>query len=298
MSANPNQSNLLTDGTMHPSPEDLALYAMQLLSAGEMTAITDHLADCSQCRDGLARLHDDLAAYAVTAEPASPPAAARDRLLAQVAREEKVVSITRAQIEPQAPPAVAPFSRTEVSLESGLYRRKPQPRRPILLWSGWAMAAALAIAVVVLYQQHGQLSDILAERSDEVRRLNNAAASARQLLDALTDPQAMRVTLTPKAGSRSGPIGGVTYNPDRGTLVFLANNLDPVQTYKTYELWIIPADGATPIPAGTFHPDDRGGASVILPDIPKGIPAKAFGVTIEDAEGSTKPTPPIILSGS
>ena len=166
------------------------------------------------------------------------------------------------------------------------------------MWYGWGLAACLGIVTGFLYLSHHEINDRLAEREGQLQRLNKDAASSHQLLDALTDPQALRVTLTPANKARTGPIGGVTYNADKGTLVFLASNLDPVRAYKTYELWVIPADGSAPVPAGTFHPDDRGGASVILPDIPKGIPAKAFGVTIENAGGATKPTPPIIMAGS
>jgi hypothetical protein len=35
-----------------------------------------------------------------------------------------------------------------------------------------------------------------------------------------------------------------------------------------------------------------------MPDMPKGIEAKAFGVTIENAGGSATPTMPIVLAGS
>ena len=117
-------------------------------------------------------------------------------------------------------------------------------------------------------------------------------------MDAITDPRAVRVSLSAKPLPKATPVGGVTYNPDKGTLVFLASNLNPLQTYKTYELWVIPASGGAPIPAGTFHPDDQGNASVIMPDLPKGIPAKAFGVTIEADGGSPTPTSPIIMAGS
>jgi anti-sigma-K factor RskA len=94
------------------------------------------------------------------------------------------------------------------------------------------------------------------------------------------------------------PQGRVTYVADKGALILLASNLEPLAAYKTYELWLIPADGRDPIPAGTFHPDTRGNASVILPPLPKGIEAKAFGVTIEDDGGSQTPTMPIVLAGS
>jgi anti-sigma-K factor RskA len=78
----------------------------------------------------------------------------------------------------------------------------------------------------------------------------------------------------------------------------VADNLEPLQPAKVYELWLIPANGQDPIPAGTFHPDQRGSASVILPPLPKGVEAQAFGVTVEDEGGSLKPTLPIILAGT
>jgi len=62
---------------------------------------------------------------------------------------------------------------------------------------------------------------------------------------------------------------------------------------------LIPAvAGQSPIPAGTFRPDARGNASVIMPTLPKGVEAKAFGVTVEDEGGASTPTLPIILVGA
>ena len=88
------------------------------------------------------------------------------------------------------------------------------------------------------------------------------------------------------------------YLASSGSLIFQANNLDPLPAGKTYELWVIPANGKAPIPAGLFQPDAAGSASVILPPLPAGVPAKAFGVTAERAEGSATPTAPILLAGA
>jgi anti-sigma-K factor RskA len=90
----------------------------------------------------------------------------------------------------------------------------------------------------------------------------------------------------------------VTYLPSKGALIFVVSNLRAVKPNKTYELWLIPANGKAPIPAGLFRPDATGSASVVLPQLPVGVEAKAFGVTIEDAQGSSTPTLPIVLSGS
>ena len=37
--------------------------------------------------------------------------------------------------------------------------------------------------------------------------------------------------------------------------------------------------------------------TVVPPPIPRGVKSKAFGVTLENAEGSKTPTAPILLAG-
>jgi hypothetical protein len=136
------------------------------------------------------------------------------------------------------------------------------------------------------------------DQASKLDALNADAAAARQVLDTLNDTTAMRVTLT-KGKEVPVPRGRATYVASKGTLVFIADNLQPLPPLKTYELWLIPAAaGGTPIPAGTFRPDERGNASVILPPLPKGVDAKAFGVTIEDKDGAMTPTLPIVLAGA
>lgn len=289
-------------GPRHPDPNDIVLFAMQLLSSEEAHAIAGHIERCAECREELARVLADLAACAITVDLETPPAVARQRLLNQVAREKKIVPIVppqkQSQAQPQAPTPIAAFGRTSSFLTAEDRPSKTSGGRSILAWSGWAIAAGLAVTVSYLYGNHKALSNTIAAQSGQIQRLNADAATAHQLMDALTDPRATRVTLTSKPLPKAGPIAGVTYNRDKGTLVFLASELDPLQMYKTYELWIIPQDGTVPIPAGTFHPDDHGNASIVLPDLPKGISAKAFGVTIEPEGGSQTPTLPIIMAGT
>jgi hypothetical protein len=294
-------------GPRHPNPDDLALYAMQLLPGEDAATLMRHLEQCADCRAELARIHSDLATYALSVDLETPAEPARERLLKQVAREKKVVPIAKpaqaiAKAErptEQTAPPIASFGRGgQVTAEEIRPIRKRSASGYILGWSGWVIAAGLAVAISFLYGDRAAIRETVASQGEQIQRLNTAAASSHQLLDALTDPRAVRVTLTTKALPHGGPIGGVTYNPEKGSLVFLASELDPLQKYKTYELWIIPSDGAVPVPAGTFHPDDQGNASVIMPDLPKGVSAKAFGVTIENDGGSQTPTFPIIMAGS
>ena len=291
-------------GPRHPAPEDLVLFAMQLLAAPESAVITRHLESCADCRAELSRILSDLALCASTVELHSPPAESRQRLLQQVAREKKIVPVSAppasqpaAQQQPAQQPPLAAFGRSGsiLSIED---RPRKQTGRTLVAIAGWAIAAALAVAVTLQYNDRDALRTTLTFQAAALERLNADATRSHQLMDALTDPKAVRVTLSTRPEPKAQPTGGVTYNPEKGSLIFLASNLDPLQTYKTYELWVIPADGGAPIPAGTFHPDDVGNASVIMPDLPKGVTAKAFGVTIEPDGGSQTPTLPIIMSGS
>jgi hypothetical protein len=289
---------------------------MQLLARDEYATMASHVADCTYCRQELAHLQGDLAAYAHTVELHSPPALARERLLQQVAREKKSFPVGR--IEAAAAPAAAPIAAAGYStrgesyatgLGSGRYLAEDDEPKPnnlgtifgkVFPWIGWAVAAGLAIAAGSLYhEREAQRAKLFAQAAD-IDRLNADAAGAKQILDTITDSSAKQVTLTRAANpvAPPAPQGRSIYVAEKGALIFLASNLEPLAPYKTYELWLIPADGRDPIPAGTFHPDTRGNASVILPPLPKGIEAKAFGVTIEDDGGSQTPTMPIVLAGS
>jgi Anti-sigma-K factor rskA len=287
---NPNQSANQASISRHANPEDLALFTMQLLSGEEAAAIAQHVEHCAECRRELGLLQNDLGAYAFTVEMNEPRAQARQQLLRQVAREKKVVPISS--------PAIAAYGRSN-SLFGAVEEVKPKRsigRVVIVGGAGWAIAAGLAVATTFLYKDRNALHGAVGAQSSQIARLTADAANSHQLMDALTDSKALRVTLTAKPAPHA-PIGRATYNADKGTLIFLASDLDPLQLYKTYELWLLPADGSAPIPAGTFHPDEQGNASLIMPELPKGIAAKGFGVTIEDDGGSQTPTKPIVLAG-
>ena len=80
--------------TRHYRKEDLALFAMQLLSPDEAAEIALHIEQCAECRQALALVQGDLAIYAHTVDLHSPPALARERLMKQVAREKKAVPLS------------------------------------------------------------------------------------------------------------------------------------------------------------------------------------------------------------
>jgi hypothetical protein len=227
----------------------------------------------------------------------------------QVAREKKTVPIDRPAVAETRAPEAAVRPGT-IFTESGAIvpsyvTEEIAPKRgsagKVLPWVGWALAAGLALTTGKLYYEREAMREsvrsAMTAQASKLDQLTADVAAARQVMDTMTDSSAMRVTLT-KGKTTPVPQGRATYVASKGSLIFLASNLEPLQPGKTYELWLIPAAaGTSPIPAGTFRPDERGNASVIMPPLPKGVEAKAFGVTVEDEGGSATPTQPIILAG-
>jgi anti-sigma factor RsiW len=275
----------------HISDEDLVLYSMQSLSAGETASAALHLEGCAECARHLAEIAGDLALLSLSVDPQPIPAGARDRFMSRLAAEPQTAAATTAA----SPVAVTPALVIE---EPARVIHQIKPRRnwiPILI--PWAVAFAMLAVAGYLGNQNQRLNELLNNDKGEIGKLSASAARADEVVETLTSPEAKQVTLTEGKGAPP-PTGRTSYLADKGALVFVGNNLRPIPAGKTYELWIIPADGKAPIPAGIFRPDDHGSASVILPKLPEGVPAKAFGVTIENAEGSATPTMPIVLSGA
>lgn len=260
----------------HISQEDLALYAMRSLAPEEAATIGEHLATCARCRQELAETTGDLALLTLSAEQHPLPEGARQRLLTRIAT------------------APLPHRETQQRVAVPVPQRS---RRGAIVWAPWVAVAALVVLAIVLGARVSSLNNQLRNESRLAATLGAETSHSRQVLDVLTSPKAQRVVLTPASTSIT-PSGRVIYLPERGGLIFEAAHLQPLPQNKTYELWIIPANGKAPIPAGIFRPNAQGMASLVLPPIPTGVPAKAFGITAENAGGSLSPTLPILLSGA
>ncbi len=265
----------MSDQRQIPS-EDLALYAMQALPAEEMAAVAAALRENPQAQQELAQIQGDLALLALSAEQQPTPAGAFERLQARMREGAS---------NPE------PMTTTTYDVSSA-----PTRRSKWATFTPWAIAAALAIACSILGYRVSSLNDALDGESRLVSNLAAKASRAQQVLEVLNAPDAQRVTLT-ASKTPPAPTAHTVYLADRGALVMEASHLQPAPAGKAYELWVIPASGAAPIPAGTFWPNAEGYASIVLPKIPAGVPAKAFGITIENSGGSSTPTSPIILSG-
>ena len=267
----------------HISDEQLALYAIRALSDRESAEVRQHVSGCGDCREQLASIEGELALVAISVEQHAVPEGARQRFV------ERIASAPAPGFEPYRAPAIP--------MVAGKQRARSW------IWIPWTAVAAMLILSAGLslksffLKQQLDTEDALLRREERLFQKQNAENTrARMLLEALTAPTAQRITLT-TGKAPPAPSARAIYLPSRGALILQASNMQPLPPNKTYELWVIPASG-TPIPAGTFHPDAAGSGSVVLPQIPQGVQAKMFGITVENVGGSSTPTMPIVLSGT
>jgi hypothetical protein len=242
--------------------EDLALHAIGALEGGEMLSLKKHLEECASCRRELEQLRGDAALLALTTSGPKPPARAKSRLMDAIAKEPR-------------------FQPTKSGAK---------------LWGvlGWLATAAMILVAVTLWRQNTHLSSTVASLSGLLEKQKADAEQARRIAEVLHAPDAASYVVMPVSIKTMPPSGKAIYSRERNGLIFVASNFSPLPAKKAYELWLIPTQGE-PIPAGVFKPDARGSAMVMNPPLPTGVEAKAFAITVEPEQGSTTPTPPIVM---
>jgi anti-sigma-K factor RskA len=246
-------------------PEDLTLYAMGALDAPELARISKHVEGCAECRTEVQRINGEMALLALAASPqADPPVRLKQQLMAEVIK-------------------YADSTPTHAR------------------WN-WAFAMAGVFGLVFLAVAIGEWRLIRELRAQNAQLRTSLAAQekeseeSRMFVETMKAPDAMRVSLW-TTNARPQPQAHTVYSRHMACVILMANDLQPLQPGKMYQLWLIPMSGAKPIPAGMFKPDARGNAQMLHMGLPSGLEAKGFAVTIEPAEGSASPTGTPVLQG-
>ena len=265
----------------HIDEDDLIQYALGSLKETQLGTMTAHISLCNACRDALAQVYVDLAAFGAVQPLSDVPSGARERFLSKLtseaAGESKFVQMR---------------NKSRLYVVSKSFKHWMETPVPMMILSG-ALAAAL---LFVAYDDVARIHQ-LRQMQPAMSRLEKEAAELAELKGFLRGSNVQQVSLHEKPAMTKDPEGHTLYSATSGRLVFTASNVPAPPAGKTYELWILPAGKGAPIPAGTFKPDLQGNAAIIFPDIPSNVQAGGFGVTIENEEGSLTPTMPIVLSG-
>ncbi len=262
--------------------EDLALYAMGSLPAGEEhRALEAHLQTCGPCREELMQLRGDMGLLSLSTIGPAPPERSRLRLMSAIAREPRAAA-TEPVFQRSVEPMVA--RRSEIEADTGRRVERTAPPRRWWAMAPWAVAAAFLMVAVVLWKQAANLQQQLAGLQSVYSNQQEELTRARELVATLDAPESQQVTLV-AVKALPQPHGKAFYRRSTGSLIFLASNLPALTADKVYELWLIPNAGS-PVAAGVFRPDAHGSAAVLNPPLYNGLEAKTFVVTLEPAGGS------------
>ncbi len=276
---------MTTRRQVHIEEDDLIQYALGNLPDARLFQMTAHISMCNECRGEVDRMRVALGAFgtgleAMTETQAPLPAGARERFLNRLqaaSAPAETVSVAKKI------PGVSLFQRFLN------WSHSPVPYQ--------VLSGALAAGMVFFAYDDAMHYHAMRQMIPVVSRFEAQMARLSDLEQFLQGSNVQEVALHPKPENQRTPEGHAIYSSRQGKLVFTASNLAPVPDGKTYELWILPRDGGAPIPAGVFTPGPDGNAAVVYPQIPTGVTAAGFGVTLENAGGSKTPTMPILLSG-
>jgi anti-sigma-K factor RskA len=260
----------LTNG--HIPEEDLELYALGSLPEGDSAAVQAHASACTACASKLSEALGRAALLALSVPQQTPPPAAKEKLFARIAAAREV--------RPSG---------------TGMAQQAKRPARP---WWNWVLvpaSLALALICLLLSWQNRKLVDELQSARLAALSMERDKQRFEELARILASPDTVTVKLV---GTDDAPraTGFVKYNGRLGVVLYSAEQLPALPAQKTYQMWLVPTNGA-PISAGIFQSEDSV-HGLLSAQVPANASPKAFAVTVEPAGGVPQPSGPKVLLGA
>ncbi|HEY4328095.1 MAG TPA: anti-sigma factor [Phycisphaerae bacterium] len=237
----------------------LLLYVTGALEPSELTEVRAHLAGgCPACAGALAAAEATLHKIPLGLPLKPAPASAWEALETRIALKE--------QVDP------GPNAADRVALVAPFTPRRSSP----MAWTGWAVAAAVAIALGIGLKS---ISDQLGRSQSEMGRLTAQVNDLQTQLKSSSQQNSMQLALYQSqandlqnkidilihsdqyavAGTPEQPNGSgrLFWNKAKKTWDIYLDGVKPAGGGKTYELWIITTDGQK-LAAGVATPDASG----------------------------------------
>jgi hypothetical protein len=261
--------------------ESLEVWAIGALRQAEAAEVERHFVACDECRQYAQSLALVPLALASVASLATPPAAARARLLSVVAGKP-------VDVLPKPAPTIAASAASPaawLALAASLI---------VAAYLGWD-DTRLRGRIADLTRELAQARAAVAANETRLAALQHTADQSQSAFAVLVAPDVARIDL---AGQPDAPnaTGRAFWSRARG-MVFSATALPPPPPGRTYQVWVVTSTPA-PISAGLIAPDENGRVSTVFatpPDIPQPV---AVAVTLEPAGGVPAPTGPKVLVGT
>ena len=249
-----------------------AAYALGAVTPEEQQAARAHLATCTKCTRLAGQLRSIVNLLPLSVAQVSPPPALRDRVLAAVQQEGRVVPIERgAQIR----------------------ARKKKPT-----W-GWG-TRLLATAAVVLLMLTGTLTawNVSLQQhtgalQQQTTRLNSQVTALQSAKNTL-QREVAQVYAMQGSGQAQAATGSLVYIPQKNITLLYLSGLPQLQGRHLYQGWLIHNNKPTSIGKLSIQ---NGIASLTFPGNVTGFEVAAVSLEPGPDPSPTAPQGPVIVSG-
>jgi hypothetical protein len=262
-------------------------YVLGGLDRSTSAAVREHLAGHPGGHPEFAEFGGIAPALAYLSDPISPPAALKGRVLAAAAATEQE-ALTRDGVATVASTVREPRDRIE---RQWRWQEALTPRRVAV--ARWAFAAAAIVSIVALVFANAALQRDVSSSRQFNDQMNRAVALAGA-------PGSRLAVIGPAGGSAgsgtsSGPTG-LAVIPRDGPGILVMQGLAATDGSQVYEAWAIVGSQA-PVPIGSFGVGGDGFGWLAELTGPAGGDI-VVALTREPGPGATKPTLPIVASGT
>ena len=250
-----------------------AAYALGAVTPEEQQAARAHIATCSKCTRLAGQLRSVVDVLPLSVTQVTPPAALRERVLAAVQREGRVVPIERG---------------TEIRA------RKKKPG-----WMGWS-TRLLATAAIVLLMLTGAMTAwnvSLQQHATSLQQQNTQLGSqvaALQNTKNTLQREVAQVYTMQGNGSAQAATGSLVYIPQKDITLLYVYGLPKLQGNHLYQGWLIRNNKPTSIGTLTIQNDI---ASLTFSGNVTGFQTAAVSLEPGPRASISAPAGPVIVTG-
>jgi anti-sigma-K factor RskA len=233
--------------TMRHIDDQVAASALGALSPDEQQQVDEHRAICPPCDHLLTEAEESANMLAFLAPATPPPSRCKMRLMERI--------------------------------EDDLFLRRPTPRQArsrVPMWSGWAVAAAVFVGMMMWNMQ-------LQSRLTTASMVGSVLAS-----------QPVSRDLVPQDQAHKGVVARMYMSPSSNYALLVLDNVDPAPAGKVYRVWV--ANETEKSQLMDFHTVADDQPMVLQPSEPLAN-YKWIMITMEDEAEATSPEETTILLG-